>query len=200
MTVFDWILLALIIVPTLWGLSKGAVTMTLTTAGIFVAMFLSGQFAERVVGSFTDSVDNEAIATAIGYVVIFLAVFIVIGFISRFVKIVLAVTMMGWADRLLGAGVGVLAGVLLMTAATMVVARYAYVVDDSDGSGGISGRVEEFAKEKGRERLDGWLVDSNLVPISLKLQDAIPGNFIGLVPGDFNDAMNILEERRDLKD
>ncbi len=199
MTVFDWILLALIIIPALWGLSKGAVTMALTTVGIFVAMFLSGQFAERVVSSFTDSVDNEAIATAIGYVVIFLAVFIAIGFLSKFIKIVLAVTMMGWLDKLLGVGVGVVAGILLMTAATMVVARYAYVVDDSDG-GGISGRVEEFAKEKGRERLDGWLVDSNLVPISLNVRDAIPGNFIGLVPGDFNDAMDILEERRDLKD
>ncbi len=196
MTVFDWILLALIIIPALWGLSKGAVTMVLTTVGIFVAMLLSGQFAERVVGSFTDSVDNEAIATAIGYVVIFLAVFIAIGFLSKFIKVVLAVTMMGWLDRLLGVGVGVLAGILLMTAATMVVARYAYVVDDSDG-GGISGRVEEFAKEKGRERLDGWLVDSSLVPISLNVRDAIPGNFIGLVPGDFNDAMDILDERRD---
>ena len=199
MTVFDWILLALIIIPMLWGLSKGAVTMTLTTAGIFVAMFLSGQFAERVVGSFTDSVDNEAITTAIGYVVIFLAVFIAIGFISRFIKIVLAVTMMGWLDKLLGVGVGVLAGVLLMTAATMVAARYAYVVDDDDG-GGISGSAEKFIKEKGRERLSGWLVDSNLVSISLNVRDAIPGNFIGLVPGDFNDAMDELEKRRDQKE
>ncbi|MCH8102270.1 MAG: CvpA family protein [Chloroflexi bacterium] len=199
MTVFDWILLALIIIPVLWGLSKGAVTMTLTTAGIFVAMFLSGQFAERVVGSFTDSVDNEAITTAIGYVVIFLAVFIAIGFISRFIKIVLSVTMMGWLDKLLGVGVGVLAGVLLMTAATMVAARYAYVVDDDDG-GGISGSAEKFIKEKGRERLSGWLVDSNLVPISLNVQDAIPGNFIGLVPGDFSDAMDELEKRRDQKE
>ena len=198
MTVFDWILLALIIIPMLWGLSKGAVTMTLTTAGIFVAMFLSGQFAERVVGSFTDSVDNEAITTAIGYVVIFLAVFIAIGFISRFIKIVLAVTMMGWLDKLLGVGVGVLAGVLLMTAATMVAARYAYVVDDDDG-GGISGSAEKFIKEKGRERLSGWLVDSNLVSISLNVRDAIPGNFIGLVPGDFNDAVDELEKRRDQK-
>ena len=199
MTVFDWLLLAFIIIPTLWGISKGAVTMVLTTAGIFVAMFLSGQFAERVVGAFTDSVDNEAIVTAIGYVIIFIAVFIAIGILSRFIKIVLAVTMMGWLDKLLGAGAGVLAGILLMTAATMVVARYAYVVDDSDG-GGISDRVEEFAKEKGRERLDGWLVDSNLVPISLNVQGAVPGNFIGLVPGDFSDAMDILEERRDLKE
>ena len=199
MTVFDWLLLALIIIPMLWGLSKGAVTMTLTTAGIFVAMFLSGQFAERVVGSFTDSVDNEAITTAIGYVVIFLAVFIAIGFISRFIKIVLSVTMMGWLDKLLGVGVGVLAGVLLMTAATMVAARYAYVVDDDDG-GGISGSAEKFIKEKGRERLSGWLVDSNLVPISLNVQDAIPGNFIGLVPGDFSDAMDELEKRRDQKE
>ncbi len=199
MTVFDWILLALIIIPTLWGLSKGAVTMVLTTLGIFVAMFLSGQFAERIVSSFTDNVDNEAIATAIGYVVIFIVVFIAIGFVSKFIKIVLAITMMGWLDKLLGAGAGVLAGILLMTAATMVVARYAYVVYESDG-GGIAERVEEFAKEKGRERLDGWLIDSSLVPISLNVQNAIPGNFIGLVPGDFNDAMDILEERRDLND
>ena len=199
MTVFDWILLALVIIPALWGLSKGAVTMVLTTVGIFVAMFLSGQFAERVVGTFTDNVDNESIATAIGYVVIFIVVFIAIGFVSRFVKIILAVTMMGWADKLVGAGVGVIAGLLLMTAATMVVARYAYVVDDSE-TGGIAGRVEEFAKEKGRERLDGWLVDSSLVPISLNIRDAIPGNFIGLVPGDFNDAMDILDERRALEE
>ena len=199
MTVFDWILLALIIIPALLGLSKGAVTMVLTTAGIFVAMFLSGQFAERIVSTFTDSVDNEAIATALGYVIIFVAVFIAIGVLSKFVKIVLAVTMMGWLDKVAGAGIGVVAGVLLMTAATMVIARYAYVVDD-EAPGGITGRVEEFVKDKGRERLDGWLVDSSLVPITLNVRDAIPGNFIGLVPGDFSDAMDILEVRRDLNE
>ena len=36
MTVFDWILLVLILIPTLWGISKGAVTMVLTTVGIII--------------------------------------------------------------------------------------------------------------------------------------------------------------------
>ncbi len=196
MNAFDYVLIALWIAASLWGLKKGAVGTALLVGGLFLAMQLSARFASTIVGSVTDSVSNEAIATAIGYVAIFILVFIALGFVSKVIHVVLAVTMMGWLDRLLGIGLGVVAGVLLMTAATMITARYVYVFEESD-DGSIQSRAEEFAKEKGRERLGELIVESELVDITLKIRDAVPGSFLGLVPGDFNTAMDELEKARD---
>ena len=195
MNVYDWVIVAVLVVTALIGLSKGAVTMALTVAGLFVAMLISGQFAAPVVRTFTDSVDNEALATAIGYIVIFVLIFIAIGIASRFIRIALTITMLGWTDKLGGAALGIIVGFMLSIGLTMVGARYAYVFEKSE-DGSIINRVEEFVQDRGRGRVDEYLTESELVPTLINIRNAIPGRVIGLVPGDFNTAMDTLEERR----
>ncbi len=195
MNVYDWVIVAVLVVTVLFGLSKGAVTMALTVVGLFVAMLISGQFAAPIVRIFTDSVDSEALATAIGYIVIFVLIFLAIGIASRFIKIALSITMLGWTDKLGGAALGIIVGFMLSIGVTMVAARYAYVFEKSE-DGSVINRVEEFVHDRGRGRVDGYLTESELVPTLINIRNAIPGRVAGLVPGDFNTAMDTLEDRR----
>lgn len=195
MNLLDWIFVVILVLTTFIGFRKGAISMVLTVASIFVAMWLSAQFAERLVGAFTDSIDNDALATAIGYVVIFVGVFIIARIVGNVLRAGLSFTMLGWTDRLAGIGLGVVAGVVLALALTMVTARYTYVFESSE-SGDIIDRAEDFVHSRGRERFDGYLMESGVVPVLIDIRNAVPARVIGLVPGDFNSAMDILEKRR----
>ena len=197
MNIYDWVIIATIAVAALIGMSKGAVTMALGVVGIFVAMLLGGQFAAPLVRNFTDSVDSEAIATVIGYGIIFLLVFIAMGYVARFVRVGLTVTMLGWVDKLGGVALGVVVGFMLSIGITMVAARYTYVIDSTSESGGATALVDRYLSDLGRDRLDRELTESELVSVLIDVRNAVPGEVLGLVPNDFNLAMDTLEDRVD---
>lgn len=195
MNIYDWIIVVIWALAALWGLRKGAIGMTLTVVGIIVAMWLSANFAGTLVKTFVKSIQNEALATAIGYVVIFIAVFIAAGIVGRILRTVLTFTMLGWTDKVAGVALGLVAGLLLSLGLTMVVARYTYVVDTAKGSDPMA-QVERYLSQQGRNRLDKELTQSELVPTLIHVRNAIPASMLGLVPGDFNKAIDILESRR----
>ena len=211
MNFFDWVLIALFALGAFWGYRKGLVDAALLVASIYAALLLSGQFAGRVLNLVWEDVSNQAFATAVGYVVIFIGVFIAGRIISWIVKSSLKKVKAGWADKAGGVLVGVLAGLLLSGGLMAVAARYTYVVDEGaaggDGSsGGLSPEAiieqlresaEKYLVDSGRENVDRWLVESNVVPVLIDVRNVLPGSALGMYPEEFNTAIDILESKRD---
>ncbi|MEX0763212.1 MAG: CvpA family protein [Dehalococcoidia bacterium] len=197
MNLFDWVLIVLFAIGALWGFRAGLVDGVLTVVGIYVALLLSGQFAGRVLGIFTDNVESEALATAIGYVVIFVAVFIATKIVGKIIKTGMNLLLLGWVDKLGGLALGLVAGLLLAGGLTAVSARYAYVVDNSgdNGDAGVIEQAERFLEGTVRNRVDGWLVNSEITSVILDIREALPGGMLGMAPADFNTALDILETR-----
>lgn len=214
MNFFDWVLIALFVVGAFWGYRKGLVDAALLVVSIYVALLLSGLFASRLIGTFWDVAEQEALATAAGYVIIFIAVFIAGRILSRFIKSSLTKVKAGWADRAGGVAVGIIAGVLLSGGLMAVTARFTYVIDEeaagtSGDSGGFSPEVlidqlretaESYLVDSGRENTDKWLVDSNVVGILMDVRDILPGGALGMAPEEFQTALDILEDRREESD
>ena len=210
MNFFDWVLIALFALGALWGFRKGLIDAVLLVASIYFALLLSGQFAARLLNTFWDVADQQALATAAGYVIIFIAVFIVGRIISRFAKGLLAKVNLGWADQAGGIGIGIVAGILLAGGLVAVTARFTYVVDEDaagggSGSGGFSPEelvdqlretAETYLKDSGRENTDRWLVNSEVVGVLMDIRDVLPGSALGVAPEDFNTALDILDDRR----
>lgn len=211
MNFFDWVLIALFAIGAFWGYRKGLVDAALLVVSIYAALLLSGQFAGRVVNLVWDDVSNQAFATAVGYVVIFIGVFIAGRIISKIVKSSLKKVKAGWADRSGGVLVGILAGVLLSGGLMAVAARYTYVIDEeAAGVGGSSGGLspeaiieqlresaEKYLVDSGRENVDRWLVESNVVPVLIDVRNVLPGSALGMYPEEFNTAIDILDSKRD---
>jgi len=195
MNIYDWVIVALITGTALFGISKGAVTMALGVIGVFAAMFLGGRYAAPLVRNFTESVDAEAVATVVGYIIISIVVFVAMGFIARFVRVGLTVTMLGWVDKFGGVALGLLVGFMLSIGLTMAAARYTYVVDNSPGSDSPTSIVNQHISDLGRSRLDIQLTESQIVPTLIDIRRAAPGDLLGLVPDEFNTAMDTLENR-----
>ena len=200
MNVLDWVLIAVFALAALWGYKTGLVSAVLNAIAIYLGLFLSGLFAGRVLSLFWDGVESEAISTAIGYAIIFAAVFIVSRIAATIIKKALKMTFMGWVDGLGGIAIGLFAGVLIAGGVMTVAARYTYVIPENTGdlsASGIQQMVEQAAKnyvEQGaRDRLDGLLTESQIVPSLLSLR----GIVIEFAPDDFGVALDILESRID---
>ncbi|MDA0231992.1 MAG: CvpA family protein [Chloroflexi bacterium] len=211
---FDWVLIALFAIGAFWGYRKGLIDAVLLVASIYVALLLSGQFAGRILNLIWEDAGNEAFATAVGYVVIFVGVFIAGRIVSRIIKSSLTKMKVGWADKAGGVLVGLLAGVLLSGGLMAVAARYTYVIDkDAAGDGGSSGGLspeaiveqlresaEKYLVDSGRENVDRWLRESEMVPVLIDVRNVLPGSALGMYPEEFNTAIDILESKRNLEE
>ncbi|MCX8251584.1 MAG: CvpA family protein [Dehalococcoidia bacterium] len=204
MNLFDWVLIAVFVVGALLGLKWGLVQSILNFIAVYVAMLVSAQIADGLVARVTDNVQNESIATAIGYVVIFLSVFIIAQIVGKIIRPMLTIIFLGWVDKLGGVVVGVLLGGILVIGAVTAMARVAYPQDETIlveienlGSGDLEAAKErlyqELAERYGRDTLKEWLAGSSLVPGVVDTRSKLPANVLGLVPGEFATALNTLE-------
>jgi hypothetical protein len=173
----------------------------LNLVAVYVAMLVGAQFADGLVERFTDDIENESVTTAIGYVVIFLGVFIVAQIVGKIIRAMLTVVFLGWVDRLGGIVVGILLGAILATGVVTAMARVAYPQDDeylerianSATSADKESLFQELAGLYGRAKLKGWLADSTLVPRILDARGQLPADALGLIPGEFATALDTLE-------
>ena len=204
MNIFDWVLVAVFVVSALLGLKWGLVQSILNFVAIYVAMLVGAQIADGLVARVTDDVQNESVATAIGYVVIFLGVFIIAQIVGRIIRPMLTIIFLGWVDKLGGVVVGVLLGGILVIGAVTAMARVAYPQDEAIlveieelASGNFEAAKErlyqELAERYGRDALKEWLAGSSLVPGVLDTRSKLPANVLGLVPGEFATALDTLE-------
>jgi len=200
MNVFDWVLILVFALTALWGYKTGLIDAALNAITIYVGLFLSGLFAARVLSLFWDGVESESVSTAIGYVIIFVTVFIASRIVSGIIKKALKITFMGWVDNLGGIVIGLVAGMLIAGGVMTVAARYTYIIPENTDdltSAGIQDMIQQAAEnyvEQGtRGKLDGFLTESQLVPSLLGLRGVV----IEFAPEDFGVALDILESRID---
>lgn len=209
MTIFDWVLVAVFVVGALLGLKWGLVQAALNFIAVYVAMLIGAQFADGLVERVTDDIENESITTAIGYVIIFLAVFIIAQIVGKAVRTMLKIVFLGWVDRLGGVVVGALLGAILVTGVVTAMARLAYPQDEiiladidniansATSLANVQAATErlykELAERYGRDTIKEWLTDSSLIPRVLDVRSAIPANMLGLIPGEFASALDTLE-------
>ena len=200
MNVFDWVLIVVFALTALWGYKSGLIDAALNAITIYVGLFLSGLFAARVLSLFWDGVESESVSTAIGYVIIFVTVFIASRIVSGIIKKALKITFMGWVDNLGGIVIGLVAGMLIAGGVMTVAARYTYIIPENTDdltSAGIQDMIqqaaENYVEQGARDKLDGFLTESQLVPSLLGLRGVV----IEFAPEDFGVALDILESRID---
>ena len=123
---FDLLLLVLTGLLMLAGLLKGLVRLLIGTGALVAAFILAARFhplAARPVAGVLGV--PEPAASLVGYLVIFLGTMLAGAFLARILRGVLKAAMLGWADRLAGAAVGLIAAFL--AAALMVLPVVAYL-------------------------------------------------------------------------
>ena len=123
---FDLLLLVLIGLLVLVGLLKGFTRLLIGIGALVAAFILAARFHGVGAAAVRGTMDMPVpAANLVGYLAIFLGTMLAGALLGRLMRGVLRAAMLGWADRLAGAGAGLVAA--LLAAALIVLPVIAYV-------------------------------------------------------------------------
>jgi membrane protein required for colicin V production len=121
MPILDWIFLAVLFLSMVIGAWRGLVYELLSVLSWAAAFVLAQWFAPQAAGWLPMGNAAESVRYAAGFVIVFIASIFAGGLVAFLIKKLVAAVGLRPADRLLGAGFGLVRGVLLLLAVTVVV-------------------------------------------------------------------------------
>ena len=122
MAVLDWVFGAVLLGSLLLGAWRGLIFEVLSLATWAVAFILAQWFAPDVAQLLPMSGAGEAVRYAAGFVLTFIAAIFAGGLVAVLVKKLISASGLAPADRMLGAVFGLVRGVVVLLALTVVVA------------------------------------------------------------------------------
>lgn len=114
MTAFDYVILAIIALSVVLGWWRGFVYELLSLFGWMAAYFVARLFAPEIAHYVPDAVASAGAKTAVAYACLFIVTLIVSGIVAWSLSKLVKFVGLGWMDGIMGAGFGVLRGVLLV--------------------------------------------------------------------------------------
>lgn len=120
MTLFDYIVIAVIAVSVLFGAWRGMVSEVLALVAWVVAFFVARAEANEVALWLSGEIADPGMRLAVAYVLVFFAVVIVFAIGRQMIAMLLHAVGLGFVDRMLGAFFGVFRGVLVALLGVMV--------------------------------------------------------------------------------
>ena len=120
MTAFDYAVLAVILVSVLLGLWRGVVSEILALVAWVAAVFVARAEGAAVANWLTPQIAEPGMRLAAAYVLVFVGVLLVFAIARMLISLMLKAVGLGLLDRLLGAGFGVLRGILVVLVAVLV--------------------------------------------------------------------------------
>ena len=130
MTAVDWILLGVLVFSMLLGAWRGLVYEVLSVLGWVVSFFVAQWFAPELATRLPLQSAADPVRYAAAFVLIFIASVFAAGLLAFLLKKLVAAVGLAPVDRLLGAAFGVLRGVILLLAATVVIDMTALKTSD----------------------------------------------------------------------
>ena len=121
MTTLDWIFVAVLLTSLLLGAWRGLVYEVLSLLSWIAAFILAQWFAPDVAPKLPMAGASEAVRYALAFVLVFVLSVFVGGLLASLIKKLFAAVGLQPADRALGAAFGLLRGVVLLLAATVVI-------------------------------------------------------------------------------
>jgi membrane protein required for colicin V production len=117
----DWMLLAVLGLSFLLGLWRGIVQEVLSLAGWVAAFYLSQMYAPMAAAWLPMEGSSQMLRYAAGFVLVFVAVLVATVLVSFVVKKLVSAVGLGPLDRLLGSLFGLMRGVVILLAVTVLV-------------------------------------------------------------------------------
>lgn len=114
LTIADWVILGFVALSVLIGLVRGLVVEVLSIVIWVVAVVLAIRHGEAVGALFQQAVELPSARVALGYGLVFFGTTIVGALVLWLTRQLVAGTGLSGTDRLLGAGFGLVRGVLLV--------------------------------------------------------------------------------------
>lgn len=113
MNPFDILICIILVFCLIRGLFRGMVSELSSIIGVLGGFFAAYRYHPAVADPLSKWITDTAYLNIAGFFIIFTAVFIGIGLMGKLIKSILKIVLMGWFDRIFGAGLGAAKGILL---------------------------------------------------------------------------------------
>ena len=147
--------------------------------------------------------------TVIGYGLLLIGGFLSVQLFSGVVQAIVSKLTFGIGDRVNQVGglvSGLILGFLITTVIVNITARWTYTPDEDEegrleiSEEAIAKMFENSLKDTSREAADLVIRESLMVGVVIDVKDLLGGEFIGMIPGEFSDSLDIAQQRREDSD
>jgi len=128
----DIVIIVVLALSVLNGLVQGFVRTVLGLAGLILGIYLAGRYYFAL-GNWLP-ITNTSVANIVAFVIILIGVMLLAGIVALFLRRLVSLIMLGWADKLLGAVCGLILGGLLCGAALALLSHFLNIEDTVSGS------------------------------------------------------------------
>lgn len=120
----DVTIIVVILLLTFFGWRIGVIRAASTIGGVIVGVYLAGQYHEGVANTLGTVITNDNGATVAAFGLIFIGTMVVANVIGGMLRRALKLVLLGWADGVVGATLGLAIGLALVSGLTLAVCTY----------------------------------------------------------------------------
>ena len=202
---YDWILIAHIVLVVVMGYRRGLINNVLYIVLVAITMIIGGLLSQMIVDAIGLELESDGLVTVIGYGILLIAGFLGVQLFSGVVQMIISKLTFGIGDKVNAVGglaSGLVLGFLVTTIIVNITARWTYTPDEEEdgrleiSEEAISKMFENSIKDTSREAADKILRESLMVGVVIDVKNLLGGQFLGIIPGEFSDTLDIADERR----
>lgn len=202
---YDWILIAPIVLGVVMGYRMGLIKNVLYIVLVAITMIIGGLLSQMIVDAIGLELESDGLVTVIGYGILLVAGFLGVQLFSGVVQMIISKLTFGIGDKVNAVGglaSGLVLGFLVTTIIVNITARWTYTPDEEEdgrleiSEEAISKMFENSIKDTSREAADKILRESLMVGVVIDVKNLLGGQFLGIIPGEFSDTLDIADERR----
>lgn len=206
---YDWVLIAPIVLGVILGFRVGLVKNVLYIVLVAVTMVIGGYLSQIIVDAIGLELESDGLVTVIGYGLLLIGGFLSVQLFSGVVQAIVSKLTFGIGDRVNQVGglvSGLILGFLITTVIVNITARWTYTPDEDEegrleiSEEAIAKMFENSLKDTSREAADLVIRESLMVGVVIDVKDLLGGEFIGMIPGEFSDSLDIAQQRREDSD
>lgn len=124
MTLFDWFIIAVILLSTIAAAAQGLVLELVSLAALILGVWLAFWNYGVLAVPLSRTIHSVAVADVVGFLVIALGVMLIVGLIGRAIRKVTHAAGLGGLDSLLGAIFGIVRGAFLVVIAIIAIVAF----------------------------------------------------------------------------
>ena len=188
MSWFDLVIVIVALAGLFAGRRLGLLSAVFYVASVLTALFLAANLSGGIAGWFTDRGADDAIATALAYLVIFAGVFTGALLAEHLTRAAIKLTFLGWVESLGSIAAGLLLGLALAGVLILGAARFSSDIPTNGDDGAVI-KTTGF-----RGSLQKALAFSMFTGVFINVTDRLPGSALGFVPGDYKIALEQLDK------
>ncbi|MEE8472226.1 MAG: CvpA family protein [Dehalococcoidia bacterium] len=125
MNLLDWIILVVLVVSAFSGLKRGLIKTVVSLVGLVIGIVLAGQFDTALAAKLT-FIPQPVLARTAAFVIILVGAMVASGWAASLLKSLASRLLLGWADRVGGAVIGLVLGGAIIGALLAMAAKFPF--------------------------------------------------------------------------